>query len=275
MIAIAAVPILAVVLYQAKVHRDVQILEVHEAAWRLANIIALRQSQLVDAAKQLLMHLAQTPAIANVDQGCEEVVRRFLAQNRAYLDIGVSDPAGVTRCRARGFGSSVDLARSTLVRRVMATKDFVIGDYQVLGNWRRRTLTFGYPILDTSGAPRQILFAALDLKRIEQITAESNLPAGMTLTILDRHGTILTRLPEHEAWVGQRLPDAPHLEMIPLRRQTTKEIQGLDGITRLYAIRTVGDSREGGQLNVIASVPKDVAYREANQTLLWSLLWKS
>ena len=150
MIAIAAVPILAVVLYQAKVHRDVQILEVHEAAWRLANIIALRQSQLVDAAKQLLMQLAQTPAIARVDQGaCEEVVRGFLAQNRAYLDIGVSDPAGATRCRARDFGSSVDLARSTLVRRVMATKDFVIGDYQVLGNWRRRTLTFGYPILGT------------------------------------------------------------------------------------------------------------------------------
>ena len=274
MIAIAAVPILAVVLYQAKVHRDVQILEVHEAAWRLANIIALRQSQLVDAAKQLLMHLAQTPAIARVDRGpCEEIVRGFLARNRAYLDIGVSDPAGATRCRASDFGSSVDLARSTLVRRVMATKDFVIGDYQVLGNWRRRALTFGYPILGTDGAPREILFAALDLKRVEQITAESNLPAGMTLTILDSHGTILTRLPDHEAWVGQRLPDAPHLEMIPLRRQTTKEIQGLDGITRLYAFKTVGDGREGGQINVIASVPKAIAYEEANQTLLWSLFW--
>ena len=113
----------------------------------------------------------------------------------------------------------------------------------------------------------------MDLKRVEQITAESNLPAGMTLTILDSHGTILTRLPDHEAWVGQRLPDAPHLEMIPLRRQTTKEIQGLDGITRLYAFKTVGDGREGGQLNVIASVPKAIAYREADQTLLWSLFW--
>ena len=272
MIAIAAVPILAVVLYQAKVHRDVQILEVHEAAWRLANIIALRQSQLVDAAKQLLIQLAQTPAIARGDQGpCEAVVRGFLSQNRAYLDIGVSDPAGATRCSARDFGSSVDLARSTLLRRVVAAKDFVIGDYQVLGNWRRRTLTFGYPILDANGAVRQILFAALDMKRIEQITAESNLPAGMALTILDSHGTILTRLPDHEEWVGERLPDAPHLEMIPLRKQTTKEIEGLDGITRLYAFKTVGEGRERGQLHVIVSVAKALAYREADETLLWSL----
>lgn len=207
MIAIAAVPILAVVLYQAKVHRDVQILEVHEAAWRLANVIALRQSQVVDAAKQLLILLAQTPAIASGDQGaCGEVVRGFLAQNRAYLDLGVLDPAGATRCRALDSGSSVALARSSLLRRVMATRDFVIGDYQVLGNWRRRTLTFGYPILDANGAARQILFAALDMKRIEQITAESNLPVGMVLTILDSQGTILTRLPDHEEWTGRHCP---------------------------------------------------------------------
>ena len=102
MIAIAVVPILAVILYQAKVHRDVQILEVHEAAWRLTNVIALRQSQVVDAAKQLLILLAQVPVIARGDQGaCGEVVRGFLAQNRAYLDIGVLEPAGATRCRAR------------------------------------------------------------------------------------------------------------------------------------------------------------------------------
>ena len=273
MIAIAVVPILAVILYQAKVHRDVQILEVHEAAWRLTNVIALRQSQVVDAAKQLLILLAQTPAFTSGGQGpCGAVVRGFLAQNRAYLDIGVLDSAGATRCRARDSGSSVALAPSSLLRRVIATRDFVIGDHHVLGNWQRRTLTFAYPILDANGAARQILFAALDIKRIEQITAESNLPAGMALTILDSNGTILTRVPDHEEWAGKQLPDAPLLELMQLRHQTTKEIEGLDGITRLYAFKSVGDSRERGQLHVIVGVPKAIAYREADQTLLWNLL---
>jgi PAS domain S-box-containing protein len=274
MIAIATVPILAVVLYQAKVHRDVQILEVHETAWRLANVIALRQSQLVDTAKQFLLLLAQTPAIASGDQGaCGEVVRGFLAQNRTYLDIGVLEPSGATRCRARYSGSAIALARSSLLRRVMATKDFVIGDHHMLGNWRRRTLTFGYPILDENDAVRDVLFAALDMKQIDQLTAESNLPAGMALTILDSHGTILTRLPDQEEWVGRQLPDAPLLELMQLRHQTTKEIEGLDGIMRLYAFKTVGDGRERGQLHVIVSVPKAIAYREADQMLLWSLFW--
>ncbi|HSQ12899.1 MAG TPA: ATP-binding protein [Candidatus Deferrimicrobium sp.] len=272
MIAIAVVPVLAVILYQAKVHRDVQILEVHEAAWRLTNVIALRQSQVVDAAKQLLILLAQVPVIARGDQGaCGEVVRGFLAQNRAYLDIGVFEPAGAMRCRARDSGSVNTLARSSLLRRVLATKDFVIGDHHVLGNWRRRTLTFAYPILDENGAVRDVLFAALDMKQIDQLTAESNLPAGMALTILDSNGTILTRVPDHEEWAGRQLPDAPLLELMQLRHQTTKEIAGLDGITRLYAFKTVGDSRERGQLHVIVGVPKAIAYREADQTLLWNL----
>jgi PAS domain S-box-containing protein len=272
MIAIAVVPILAVILYQAKVHRDVQILEVHEAAWRLANVIALRQLQVVDAAKQLLILLAQVPVIARGDQAaCGEVVRGFLAQNRAYLDIGVFGPAGATRCRARDSGSVNTLARSSLLRRVLATKDFVIGDHHVLGNWRRRTLTFAYPILDENEAVRDVLFAALDVKQIDQLTAESNLSAGMALTILDSNGTILTRVPDHEEWAGRQLPDAPLLELMQLRHQTTKEIAGLDGITRLYAFKTVGDSRERGQLHVIVGVPKAIAYREADQTLLWNL----
>lgn len=272
MIAIAVVPVLGVILYQAKVHRDVQILEVHEAAWRLTNVIALRQSQVVDAAKQLLILLAQVPVIARGDQGaCGEVVRGFLAQNRAYLDIGVFEPAGATRCRARDSGSVNTLARSSLLRRVLAIKDFVIGDHHVLGNWRRRTLTFAYPILDENKAVRDVLFAALDMKQIDQLTAESNLPAGMALTILDSNGTILTRVPDHEEWAGRQLPDAPLLELMQLRHQTTKEITGLDGITRLYAFKTVGDSRERGQLHVIVGVPKAIAYREADQTLLWNL----
>ena len=274
MIAVAVVPILAVILYQAKVLRDVQILEVHEAAWRLTNVIALRQSQVVDAAKQLLTLLAQTPEMGRGDRvACGEVVRRLLDKNQAYSDIGVLDATGATRCRARDLGSSVALARSTLLRRVIATKDFVIGDHHVLGNWRRRTLTFGYPILDENGAVREVLYSALDMKQIDQLTAESNLPAGMALTILDSNGTILTRVPDHEEWVGRQLPDAPLLELMQLRHQTTKEIAGLDGITRLYAFKTVGDSRARGQLHVIVGVPKAIAYREADQTLLWSLFW--
>lgn len=274
MISIAVVPIVAVVLYQAKLRRDVQILEVHEAAWRLTNVIAQRQSQLVASVKQLLGLLAQLPEIGKGDSSaCGDLLRGLLARKPAYFDVGLVDATGSPGCRARDSGPAIDLVHDPLLRRVFETKGFVIGDFQLLGNWQRRALMFGYPILDQSGAVRDILFAALDVKWIDQLAAETHLPAGMALTILDGNGTILTRVPDQAEWTGKHMPDAPLLELTQLRNQPTKEIDGLDGITRLYAFNTVGAGRGRGQLHVIVGVPRTVAYREADHALLWSLIW--
>ena len=98
MISIAVVPIVAVVLYQAKLRRDVQILEVHEAAWRLTNVIAQRQSQLVASVKQLLGLLAQLPEIGKGDSSaCGELLRGLLARKPAYFDVGLVDATGSRR----------------------------------------------------------------------------------------------------------------------------------------------------------------------------------
>ena len=90
MIALAVVPIVVLVLYQAKLRRDVQILEVHEAAWRLTNVIAQRQSQLVESVKQLLVLLAQMPEIGKgKSAACGELLRGLLAKKQTYFDVGV------------------------------------------------------------------------------------------------------------------------------------------------------------------------------------------
>jgi len=273
-ITISVVPIVIVVLYQAKLRRDVQVLEVHEAAWRLTGMIAQRQSQLVESAQQLLSLLASMPEIGKGNMpACGEILRNLLAKQHAYFDIGVANADGFTVCHGRQAERFIDFARHSLVRRVFRTNDFVIGDYQLLGNWRRRALMFGYPIRDDSGAVRDVLFAALNVRWIEQLVAETNLPAGMEFTILDGNGTILTRVPGQDEWSGKRMPDAPLLEFAQLRNQTTKEIDGMDGVTRLYAFNTVGAGHERGQLHVIVGVAKTIAYREADQSLLWSLFW--
>src|SRR5215207_5171705 len=241
MITIAVVPILVVVLYQAKLRRDVQILEVHETAWRLTHAIAQRQSQLVDSVKQLLILLAQLPEIGKGNASvCGDFLRRVLAQKQVYFDVGVVDAAGSVNCRARDSGPSIDLVQSSLRRRIFETKDFVIGDFQLLGNWQRRALLFGYPLPNDSRAVQDTLIAALDVKWIAQLAAETALPDGMTLTILDRNGTILTRVPDQAEWTGKHMPDAPLLELKQLRNQPAKEIDGLDGVTRLYAFNTIG-----------------------------------
>ena len=272
MIAVAVAPILSLTWYQANLRRDVQVLEVHEAAWRLANAIAMRQSQAVDSAKQLLTLLARTPVIDGSDEPtCGAALRRLLGKNQVYLDVGVLDLDGALRCQAYPSDFTGNLARSSVLQRAVETRDFVIGDSQLFGNWRRRALMLGYPMVDEAGAVRKVLFAAMDAKWIDQLAAESSLPAGMTLTLLDSKGTILTRSPDAEEWAGRQMPDAPLLEMIQLRSQSKKEITGLDGVERFYAFNAVGPSHARGQLHVIVGVPKSVAFQEADRGFLWTL----
>lgn len=274
MIAIVVVPLLLFTLYQAVLRRDVQVLEAHEAAWRLANAIAMRQSQAIDSASQLLTLLARTPGIAGSDkQACGATLRRLLGRNPAYLDVGVLAADGTLRCQAYAADFTVNLGRNALLQRAMETGDFVIGDLQQFGNWRRQALMLGAPTVTESGAVQGILFAALDTRWIEQLAAESNLPAGMTLTLLDSKGTILTRLPDAEKWAGRRMPEASLQDMMQLRRQSKKELTGLDGMPRVYAFNAVGASQARGQLHVIVGMPKSVAYQEANHALLWGLTW--
>ncbi len=274
MITIVVVPLLFCTFFQAKLRRDVQVLEVHEVAWRLANAIAMRQSQVVDAAKQLLTLLARTPGIDGSDPRlCGATLRRLLEKNSAYLDVGVLAVDGSLRCQAYPSEFAVDLARNAVLARAVETGDFVVGDLQLFGNWRRRALMLGTPLANPSDSAEEILFAALDTRWIGQLAAESSLPSGMTLTLVDSKGTILTRIPDTEEWTGRRMPDAPLLEMMQLRRQSNKEITGLDGVPRIYAFNTVGASPAHGQLHVIVGVPKSLTFQEADRALRWSLAW--
>src|SRR5581483_6172380 len=62
-ILIAVVPILGLILFQAKIARDTRIDEARETAWQVVENVALRESRFIDAAEQLLALLAETPDV--------------------------------------------------------------------------------------------------------------------------------------------------------------------------------------------------------------------
>ncbi|HSO30447.1 MAG TPA: PAS domain S-box protein, partial [Candidatus Sulfomarinibacteraceae bacterium] len=87
--------------------------------------------------------------------------------------------------------------------------------------------------------PSGIVLASLPLASLARIGDDVGLPAGAALTIVDRNGTILVREPDPEDWVGQTLPDVPHIAALLAAEDRTVEAAGLDGVTRLYALRSL------------------------------------
>jgi PAS domain S-box-containing protein len=270
----AVVPILALILYQAKMARDIQLVEAQEDAWEIVEKVASRESRLIDSARQLLALLAETDeTVAGRAETCADFVRRVAGHNNLYVDLGVAEPDGSLRCRARKSGGNVDsMAHTSHFRRAVKERAFAVGDYQFQDSSERKSISFAYPIVNRNETVSAVIFAALDLRWVHQLAAESKLPDGVALSIVDSRGTLLGRFPEPEKWVGKHIPDASLFEMLQLRSQTTRELVGLDGVDRLYALKPLLKSGSG-QIYVMVGVPKEVAFGPVHQALARNLFW--
>jgi PAS domain S-box-containing protein len=273
-ILVAVLPILALILYQAKMARDVHVVEALEDAWQIVEKVASRESRFIDSARQLLTLLAETREVAGTDvAACNDFVKRFVERDKTYVDLGVAGANGDVRCRARDSSRGNDnIASASYFQRIVKERTFAVGDYQLQNDAERKTIDFGYPILTAEGGVATVIFAALDLQWIHQLAAENKLPDGVALSVVDSKGTLLSRFPEPEKWVGKHIPDASLFEMLQLRSQTTRELVGLDGVDRLYALKPLFING-AGQLYVMVGIPKDVAFGQVNHTLARNLVW--
>src|SRR5919106_848131 len=274
-ILVAVVPILALILYHAKMARDLQIAEAQENAWQLVEKVAIREARFIDSAKQLLTLLAETPQVTGNDfAACNDFLNRFSEHNKLYVDLGVADPGGDVRCRAEDFTEAGEnLSRTSHFQRAMTARTFAIGDYQLDSKAERKSVNFAYPVLTRERQVNAIIFVALDVSWIHQLAAENNLANGVSLSVVDSKGTLLARFPEPEKWVGKHIPDASLFEMLQLRSQVSKELVGLDGVDRLYALKPLTVNAAAGQIYVMVGIPKDVAFGRANRTLARNLIW--
>ncbi|HEX9452904.1 MAG TPA: ATP-binding protein [Candidatus Binatia bacterium] len=273
-ILIAVVPILGVILYQARLARELQASEALEDAWYIVENVALREVRFIDSAKQLLSLLAETSELANGNtEQCSRFLKRIVEHNQVYVDLGIADLSGNVLCRAHDFEwFSENLSRSPHFRSALTTRTFAIGDFQVHGQTGRKGVNFAYPIVNSNGQVESVIFAALDVNWITQLAAENNLPEGGALTIVDSKGTMLARFPEPEKWAGKHIPDAALFELLQLRSQSSKELVGLDGVDRLYAFKPISLARAAGQIYVMIGIPKEVVFGPVNHQLARNLM---
>ncbi len=273
-ILIAVIPVLALILYQAKVARDLRVVEAQETAWEIAENVAIRESRYIDSARQLLSLLAEIPEVVDGNpSACSIFLRRFAEHNRIYVDLGIADPSGRVRCRADAGETGEKITDTGYFRRALKVKGFAIGDYHVRGMPPRQSVSFALPVLTGAGDVHAVIFAALDVNWINQLAIESHLPDGVALSIVDSRGILLARFPDSEKWVGKHIPDASLFEMLQLRSQANRELVGLDGVARLYALKPLVHNPAAGRLYVMVGIPKSIALGQVNRALVRNLIW--
>ena len=266
---VAFLPMLGLMIYTGFEARRRAATESQAAALAVARFAAVEQHQLIEGARQLLVGLSQLPEVANHDGArCSALFAEIRSRFPAHANLGAAAPNGDIFCSALPTPGPVNIADRPYFQRAVHTREFAVGNFLIGRVSGRPGLPLGYPVIDSAGTLRAVLFVSLDVVRLNHLATDAQLPTGSMLTVLDRDGVVLARYPTAEAWVGKAVPDVSLVRAVLTgREEGTTEARGLDGERRLYAFHRLPVPRDAGDLYIAVGIPTAVAFAEANRTL--------
>lgn len=266
LILFAVTPALGLTFYTGVEQRRTAASNAREDAIRLARLVSTDQLRLFEGARVLLVALARLPEVRSEDPSvCSGLFADLEKGYRPIINLGAAKPNGDVFCSALPFSGPVNVADRAYFRTALQTRGFAIGDYQIGRVTGKPSVNVGYPVLDSAGQVRAVVFAAIDLAWFSELAAEAKLPEGAVFNVIDHNGTILARYPAPGKWVGRSLPDAPIVQAVLTQEEGTAEVSGVDGIARIYAFTPLGAERREGHAHVAVGIPKSVVFAEVSR----------
>ena len=237
LVLIAVIPAFGLVSYTTINQRRQAVNESERSALGLIRLTVEEQDQLVAATRQLLMSLAQLPAVRSADSGggCSQTLAQLLKSYPYYTNLGVAAADGRVECSARPLRQPVRIADRSYFRRVMRLRNFAVGDYQIGRITGLPAINFGYPLIDSGGRVRGVVFAGLNLSWIKKLLSGSDLPAGSILAVVDGRGNVLARQADGTPLTDRSMGTSAYVHApIANSPQHFARIKDPDGVTRLY-----------------------------------------
>jgi PAS domain S-box-containing protein len=263
------VPALGLVLHSSFQQRRIEKERVRESAVAISRLAAAQQEQFIRNARQMLATLTEFSFLTlttNAAFGEVHLVNlRKLSPD--YLTFGLIELDGTVFCSASPTNSWPSLFDRSYFQRVLQTKRFAIGDFQVGRLTGQPSLNFGYPVFDENSQLERVIFAALKLSLLSESIAHVPMPSDATITVIDRSGNILASHPQPEKWVGKSLVGTSLFKWASAKKQGVVELPGIDGISRLHAITCITEDQLPS-LFVSIGIPLETSFAHANQQLV-------
>ncbi|WP_308445417.1 sensor histidine kinase [Methylobacterium longum] len=234
--ALALVPALAIQGYNEYALRAARTEAVRAEAVRTARGVAVDLGQFGRGVRQALRILAEVPEVQGKDPAvCTPYLRTLLDKVPGAFFFGVIDVDGRVVCNTLGSArGAYSLADRQYFQDAMRG-GFAVGEYVRGRITDRPTIQLAQAIPGADGLPAGVVLASVDLDYLAGQQARAGLPADATLTVTDRKGAILLRLPDHAQWAGKLLPPA-YQATLQANRGHVVDMLGLRGTMRITGV---------------------------------------
>ncbi len=202
-------PALIIILYTQALERD----RAREAAVadirQVTQLAAAQQATWFDGVQRLLMTMAQLPDIRSADPArCRALLPDVLRDHPGYINIWVDKAGDTSFCEAIPMDPALTKLHPTRVwyQRAVSTRSTAAGDFQSSPVTGMPDVIIAHPILSRAGAVEGVVAAAVSLEPLDDTAARASLPAGTTLTLMDRDRRVIARYPPDARLIGQVMP---------------------------------------------------------------------
>ena len=213
---------------------------------------------------------ANTAAVEGSVAACTAVMKEIVAQVPSLLVLGVTSATGKLKCDSLDLPPDLDLSDRPYIQRARLSLHTELGGFTRSRSGRGNVLPIARPIV-SSGAVTGFVFASLNLDWLYQRMKARGLSQGGTLTVADRDGTILVRVPENDRFVGTRFNRAVQ-GLLHANAPGNTRLVGVDGVERILGYIPIDP--ESRSLYVGAGIAVDEAFAAidratvANATLI-------
>jgi signal transduction histidine kinase len=237
---------------------------------RLTRLAAANEAQSIEAARQILVDLASVPDLLGPKDRCDALLADVLDRNEDYVNFGLIQLNGDVSCSAVPMPYPVNLGDRSHFKRAVAERRFIAGRYVFGRVIRKHTINLTYPVINRAGSVVAVVFAALDLGDLDTFVTDISLPPGSVLTTADAGGSIISRRPDPEHWLGTSVAP-PMLDAMQHAGNRSLVLRGDDGVERLHAFAHVG-APSLTDYSVSIGIPTQVITDGARHDQMMSLL---
>ena len=271
-VAIAALPVLSLVVYTGLEHRQQAMEQAQARILQTARAIARDQQQSIEIGRQLLITLAHLPAVQQLDSAaCHGIFSATLAQHKRYINLGAIAPDGRVFCSAlpvENLLGRFNALGSVWFQSALRDGSFAVSDYHIGGITGTPVLTMVMPVFGGNGIVRAAVYASLDLNWLGRFSVSEQLSRDSVVTVVDRQGTVLAGYPEPEIWPGINGQDAPIVRRaIEMKLEGLEETIGLDGRRRVYAYTPLGLKGQEPSGYVLIGTPRETVFAASQYEL--------
>ncbi|MFC4172492.1 HWE histidine kinase domain-containing protein [Microvirga sp. GCM10011540] len=263
LVVLAAAPAFGLVLYNDWQLRQAAEAQVEANALRYSRLVSGELDRIFAAVRSTLGAAAKAPAVQSLrGEECTQYLSNLAASHPNLSRLGVIRVDGQGAC---GLNIRVDPAATPSLRAALGTSDSYLGEYTVGRGSSVPILPFAERIEDANGKPVGVVASGLRLDWLGAYFVEKakEFPPATSITIVDRNGTILVRLPNRDR-EGTSLSRYPELRAERGGTLRSQAAHTADGVARILGFTAIPEAPEG--VGVAVGLSQDVALEPIRQT---------